>query len=290
MKSCFLLSLALLAPIAGASISVSDDRDQRITLPRPAQRIVSLAPHLTEDLFAIGAGNLIVGAVEYSDYPAAANRIPRIGGYSGFDLERIRALKPDLIVAWQSGNPARQLAQIETLGIPIFYDNSRQLAQVPTVLERLGQLSGTTQQAAAAARQFRQRLANLQQQYSGKAPVRVFYQVWDRPLMTINREQIISDVMRLCGGVNVFGDLPALVPTVDDEAVLQANPQLIATSGEAGANKDALKRWQRWSTLEANRKQQLVLLPPDLLIRMGPRLAEGAEHLCRAIDKARAGR
>ncbi len=274
-------------PPVFASVSVTDDRGKTISLSRPAQRIVSLAPHITEDLFAIGAGHLIVGTVSYSDYPAKAARIPRVGGYNGFDLERIRALKPDLIVAWQSGNPQKQLALMETLGIPVFYDNSRKLLQVPSVLERLGALTGKPGEARAAAALFRERIAGLDQRYAGRAPVRVFYQVWDRPLMTINREQIISDAMRVCGAVNVFADLPTLTPTIDEEAVLAADPALIATSRVHGSKNESLERWLRWPKLAAVRNGQLVMLPPDLLIRMGPRLADGVQALCEAVEKAR---
>ncbi|MDW5415492.1 cobalamin-binding protein [Iodobacter sp. CM08] len=287
MKTIALAASLLLAFNAAASVSVKDDRGQEITLAKPAQRIISLAPHATEDLFAIGAGKLIVGAVNYSDYPPEANKIERIGGYNGFDLERIRALKPDLIVAWQSGNPAKQLAQIETLGLPVFYTFSKKLGDVPTVLERLGVLTAKEPEAQLAAKKYRDSLASLEKKYAGKKPVRVFYQVWDRPLMTINHEQIISDAMRLCGGVNVFANLPALVPTIDDEAVLAANPESIITSGEPGVKDNWLSRWKRWPNLQASKNKQFHVLPKDLLSRMGPRLVEGTAKLCEAIDKAR---
>lgn len=281
------LGLALLALACQAAPTVNDDRGQTLTLAHPARRIVTLSPHLTEDLFAIGAGGLIVGTVDYSDYPAAANKITRIGGYNGFDLERIRALKPDLILAWESGNPPQQLALIAGLGIPVFYDNAGKMADIPGVLERLGVLTRHEAEARAAAAQWRQRMDQLARRYAGKRPVRVFYQVWDRPLMTINGQQIISDALRLCGAVNVFADLPAIAPTVDEEAVLAANPEIIATSGEPGMQAGVLARWQRWPKLAATRNGQLVTLPPDLLSRKGPRFIDGAEALCRAVDKAR---
>ena len=271
-----------------APIAVTDDRDQRIVLAQPAQRVISLAPHLTEDLFAIGAGQTLVGTVSYSDYPAAALKVPVIGGYTGIDLEKIRALKPDLILAWNTGNPPAQLAKIAALGIPMFYDGSKRLADVPTVMERLGTLTGKTATAQQAATQFRQRLSTLQQQHQGKRPVRAFYQIWDRPLMTMNKDQIISDAMRICGAVNVFADLPTLVPTIDDESVLVKNPELILTSGEANSKADWLNRWTRWPNLMAVKQRNLVVLPPDLLSRMGPRLVDGTEQLCLAVDRARA--
>ena len=282
-----LLSLLGCCQLANAEVSVRDDRDQRISLAQPAQRIISLAPHLTEDLFAIGAGAAIVGTVNYSDFPDAAKKIPLIGGYNGFDLEKIRALKPDLIVAWQTGNPPAQLAKIASLGIPVFYDNSRTLLQVPTVLTRLGVLTGHVTTSQQAASLFHQKISRLEKQYSQQRSLRIFYQVWDRPLMTINKTQIISDAMRICGATNVFADLPVLVPTIDEEAVIVANPDLIMSSGEQGANPLWAQRWLKWPKLTAVKKQQIVTLPPDILIRMGPRLVEGVEQLCLAVAKAR---
>lgn len=288
MKYWISLVLFCLAGMAQAApVSVHDDRGQLITLKQPAQRIVVLSPHLAENLYAIGAGKQIVGAVSFSNYPEAAKTLPIVGSYDSFDLERIRALKPDLLVVWKTGNPPAQLARLDSLGLPIFYDDAQKLPQVPTVLERLGVLTGHEQQAKQQAQQFRDRIAKLQQQYRQQKPVRVFYQIWDRPLMTINKAQIISDVMTLCGAVNVFADLPLLVPTIDEEAVVMANPDLIATSGETSPKSDWLLRWQRWPKLAAVKKQNLVILPPDLLSRMGPRLTDGAEKMCQAVDAAR---
>ncbi|WP_374537818.1 cobalamin-binding protein [Chitinimonas taiwanensis] len=283
---CALLATGLLATTL-AAVSVKDDKGRTVTLAQPAQRIISLAPHLTENLFAIGAGSRIVGATSFSDYPAEARRLPQVGSYNSFDLEQIRALKPDLIVAWPSGNPARQLAQLEKLGIPLFYDDPQRLADIPGVLERLGVLAGLDAQARSAAQGLRERAATLARQHAGKKPVRVFYQVWDRPLMTINGEQVITDAMRLCGAVNVFASLPARAPTIDEEAVLAANPELIATSGDSTAKNSWLTRWERFPRMAAVANKQLYMLPPDLLSRMGPRLVDGAEALCAAVEKAR---
>ncbi len=279
-----LVALCLI-PATRAGVSVRDDRDREVRLEQPARRIVSLSPHLTEDLFAIGAGERIVGTVDFSDYPPAARQVPRVGGHDGLDLERIRALGPDLILAWSGGNPSRQLAQIEALGIAVFHDGTHRLGQLPAVLERLGVLTGRTAAANAVAESYRRRLAVLESRFARKRPVRVFFQVWEQPLMTVSREQVISDALRVCGAVNVFASLPALVPAVDEEAVLAANPELIVTT--AGSGSHALARWLRWSRIEAVKNRQLVVLPRDLLDRPGPRLVEGTEALCRAVDGAR---
>jgi iron complex transport system substrate-binding protein len=280
-------AFVLCAGGASAAVSVKDDVGTTITLAQPAKRIISLAPHVTEDLFAIGAGKLIVGAVNYSDYPPEANQIERIGGYNGFDLERIRALKPDLIIGWATGNPQRQLDQIKSLGIPVFLTFSKKMSDVPGVLERLGELTANQAGAAVAAKNFRDQLALLEKTYAGRKPVRVFYQIWDRPLMTINNTQIISDAMRVCGAVNVFGHLPDLTPKVDVEAVLAANPDAIMTSGEPGVKTDWLANWKKWKNLNASKNNHFYVLPKDSVNRMGPRLVDGARAMCEAVEKAR---
>lgn len=279
--------MASLLPVAHAAVSVRDDRGTTITLAQPARRIISLAPHVTENLFAIGAGGQIVGAVDYSDYPPAARQIERVGGYNGFDLERIRTLKPDLVIAWQSGNPQRQLDQIRAMGIPVYVNESGKLSDIPSSLERLGVLAGQSAGASRAAAAYRTQLARLEKTYSQRQPVRVFYQVWKQPLLTINGQQYISDALRVCGAVNVFAGQPALVPTVDVEAVLAARPQAIITSG--GEEGRPLAQWQQWRSLPAVQNSQLHVLPPDILVRMGPRLVEGTAALCEAVEQARKG-
>jgi iron complex transport system substrate-binding protein len=287
LSHIFAAGVLLASAAAQATITVKDDVGNTITLAQPAKRIISLAPHVTEDLFAIGAGKLIVGAVNYSDYPPEANKIERIGGYNGFDLERIRALKPDLIIGWATGNPERQLDQIKGLGFPVFLTFSKKMADVPTVLERMGEMTGNQAGASKAAKQYRDQLALLEKTYAGRKPVRVFYQIWDRPLMTINNTQIISDVMRVCGGVNVFGTQRDLTPKVDVEAVLAANPDVIMTSGEPGVKTDWLAPWKKWKNLKATQNNQFYILPKDSVNRMGPRLIEGGKAMCEALDKAR---
>jgi iron complex transport system substrate-binding protein len=287
LSHIFAVGVLLASAAAQAAITVKDDVGNTITLAQPAKRIISLAPHVTEDLFAIGAGKLIVGAVNYSDYPPEANQIERIGGYNGFDLERIRALKPDLIIGWATGNPERQLDQIKALGFPVFLTFSKKMADVPTVLERMGEMSGQQAGASKAAKRYRDQLAILEKTYAGRKPVRVFYQIWDRPLMTINNTQIISDVMRICGGVNVFGTQADLTPKVDVEAVLAANPDVIMTSGEPGVKTDWLAGWKKWKNLKATQNNQFYILPKDSVNRMGPRLVDGSKAMCEALDKAR---
>ena len=289
MPRLICIALCLWAAIVRAEIAVVDDEGRAIVLAQPAQRVVSLAPHVTEMLFAIGAGELIVGAISYSDYPEAAKKIPRVGDHSAVDIERIRQLAPDLVVAWRSGNAHKQIEKLRELGIPVFVTEPDAMADLTSAMEKLGVLSAKVTQAKAVVETLRGRVERLRTTYAARAPVRIYYQVWDRPLMTINGRHVISDAMRVCGAVNVFASLPARVPTITAEAVLAASPDMIVASGEAGVH-ILLEQWRRWPALPAVKQQNLILLPPDLLSRMGPRFIEGTEKLCEAVDAVRSKR
>lgn len=289
----FLCGLAVLMALAGmchaaGGIRAQDDAGRTVTFARPAERIVSLAPHATEMLFAAGAGDRVVGAVEHSDYPPQAQRLPRVGRYESLDLETIVALKPDLVVAWRSGNPPHQVSRLKALGLAVFISEPRRLEDIPATLDRLGILAGTEREAGMAAAAFRTELARLQELYGGRRPVSVFYEVWNRPLMTVSGEQIISQVITLCGGRNVFADLPTLAPQVDREAVLAADPEAIVGGGMGETRPEWLDEWRAWPQLRAVRRGNLFFVPPDLIQRPTPRILEGARLLCEQLDQARA--
>lgn len=268
---------------AAAAVSAVDDSGHLISLPAPAKRIVSLAPHATELLFAAGAGARVVGVSSYSDYPTQARRLPSIGDAMRADLERILALKPDLIVAWQSGNPAAQLAKLRSVGIAVFDSEPRKLDDIASSLERLGTLAGTDAGRTAAAH-FRAEVRALRERYASRTPVTVFYQIWPSPLMTLNDAHIVSEAIRLCGGVNVFGRLAPLVPTVSREAVVQADPQAIFISDEDGRTFD---RWRTLTHMTAVRNNTLFRADGSVMNRAGPRLLDATARLCEQIDQAR---
>ncbi len=272
---------------SSTEIRATDDAGNLLSLNQPSGRIVSLAPHVTELLFAIGAGDQIVGADEFSDYPVAAKKIPRIGRAGALDLERIVALKPDLVIGWGSGNSSAQLAQLRKLGLKIFISEPRQLNDVSSSLRRMGQLSGHGEQAEAAAANFDTGINQLRQRYAHRPQVTVFYEIWDRPLMTVNGQHIISSVLTLCGGSNVFAQLGQLAPTVDVEAVLKAQPQAILGSGSDATRPMWLDDWRRWPRIPAAANGNLFNIPPDLIQRHTPRLLEGATLVCAALEKAR---
>lgn len=283
----WLLTLLCLPLLAQAELSVIDSSGRRVMLERPAQRIVSLAPHLTELLFAAGAAARVVGVVSYSDWPPAAREIEQVGSYSALDMERILALQPDLIVAWESGNNPAQLERLEQLGLTVFRHAPRMPDDIPRMLEQLGRLAGSDAVAEAAAQDFRARLQRLRERNAQAAPLTVFYQVWHQPLMTVSGAHLISAAIELCGGRNVFAALPALAPQISVEAVLAADPQVIVASGMAEQRPDWLDDWKRWPQLAAVRYDNLYFVPPDLLQRAGPRFIDGAERLCAALEKAR---
>jgi iron complex transport system substrate-binding protein len=275
---------------AHADIVVRDDAGREVRLKAPAQRIVSLAPHATESLYAAGAGDKLVATVDYSDYPEAAKKLPRVGGYSRLDLESITALKPDLIIAWESGNPPAQVDRLRALGLNIYISQPNQIEDVATQLERYGQLAGTENVARAAAERFRTRLAKLRQANAGKPPVRVFYQVWKGPLTTVGGPQIISSAIRLCGGENVFGQINQMAPTISVEAVLEADPEVIVATGMGDAAPEWLDDWKKWARLTAVKRGNLFHINPDIMQRHTPRILDGTEKLCSLLDQARSRR
>ena len=280
-----LLLFGLGIATARAEISVIDDAGHRIVFSRPAQRIISLAPHVTELVYAAGAGEKLVGVVEYSDYPETAKRLPHIGSHAAFDPERIAALRPDLAIAWGSGNPPSQLAQLRRLKIPVFVSEPKQLDDIPASLRGIGRLAGTSGETAARA--FETRLENLRQRYAERASVSVFYEIWNQPLMTIGGTHIISDALQVCGGRNVFATLRQPAASVDLEAVLRMNPEAIIASGMDAARPEWLDHWRRWPQLAAVKRGNLFFVPPELLQRHTPRLLDGVEQVCAALETAR---
>lgn len=281
--------LAMAAAEAQPRVQVRDDDDRPVSLSQPARRIVSLAPHLTELLFAAGAGERVVGVAAYSDHPAAARTLPRIGDSAQLDLERIVALRPDLIVVWRDGNSAQQLDRLATLKLPVYASEIHRMADIESTLRRLGTLAGTEVAADRAARTFAASVSQLRARYAAQLPLRVFYQIWHRPLLTVNGRHLISEALSLCGASNVFAGLPLLTPTISEEAVLQADPDAIVTGSVDPQGPDNLDGWRRLRALRAAREGHLIVVNPDTLHRPSPRVADGARELCEKLDRVRGG-
>ena len=273
------------------AVSVIDDAGRQVNLPSPATRVIALSPALTELVYAAGAGDRLAGAVEYSDHPQAARKLPRVGDALALQMERILSLQPDLILAWKRGNNPRQLERLAELGVPIYYHDVEQLEDVASTLERLGALLGTPADAAAEA--FRQRLARLGTGAVHAVPaVKVFYQVWPRPLMTINGRHVISDLIGRCGGSNVFAGEPVLVPQIGIEAVVAAAPEaIIAPAGMGAADAGSpLAHWRRYGGIPAVAGGFLFVVDGDAISRATPRLLDAGEAICSQLDKVRRAR
>ena len=286
MKKLILASALFASAAASAApITVRDDDGNVVTLSKPAQRVIAMAPHVTELLFAAGAGDKIVGAVTYSDYPEAAKKIPRVGDNRLIDMERVAAMKPDLIVIWMHGGFERQIEGLRKLGIPLFHSEPTKLEGIADNVERLGQLMGTEAVANPTAADIRAQFAAMGKQYANRPPVRLFYQVWDKPLYTLSGKSIVSDSIRLCGGVNIFADQKATAPVISMEAVLQANPEAIFGTSEKDSG--SVDLWKPYGTLLAVQNNNLFRLQGDMLNRAGPRMVAGTKALCEKIEEAR---
>lgn len=251
-------------------------------LKPPPQRIISLAPHVTELLYAVGASAQIVGADTGSDYPAAAKQLPRIGDYSRVNFERVASLKPDLIIGWRSGNRAADIYRLRQMGIPVLLTDAHSLPDVAKLLRLIAQTTGHIQDGERSARKFEIRLAKLRARYASTPPRRVFYQVWDQPLMTVGGQHWINDAITLCGGRNIFADLPGAAPRVSLESVLTRAPEMIISGDDAP---DRRSMWQPFPRLPAVQRRALIRVNVDALHRPTPRVLDGVEWLCTAMAR-----
>ena len=285
-RSLVLVLLLALTPVAQGELRVVDDTGAEIALARPAQRIVSLAPHATELLFAAGAGARVVGAVRGSNHPREAQALPVIGDVHAIDVERIVALKPDLVVTWPYTTPA-QVAKLAARGIAVFTTDPRTIDGIAVDVERLGALAGTAPAAAIAAKEFRDAMARATAGAAGREQVRVFYQIWGDPTYTVGGGHLISQAIAACGGANVFASLALPAPQVSVEAVIAARPEAIIAGADGAVRPAWLDAWSRWSAMPAVRDGQVHVVDADRLHRPGPRFAEGVAELCAAIDRAR---
>jgi len=282
MRRLAAVALALL--VAGAGASRADEPADAAALP--AQRIVTLSPDLTELVYTAGAGPNLVGAIEHSDYPPAARELPRVGDAYGLDFERIGALHPDLILAWDGGTPERWIERLRELGYRVVPLGAHRLEDVARELEEIGRLSGHEDLAQSAASTFLEQLRALRAQYAGADVLTVFFQISRQPLYTIGGPHAITAMIELCGGRNIFEDLPSLAADVAPEAVLGRNPDVIIAGDDEGAG--ALDLWRSWPALTAVAHEDLYVVPAELVTRSSTRLLEGAAELCKALQQARA--
>lgn len=269
-------------------VAACSEKPNQNPAPRSAERIVSLAPNLTELLFTVGAGPQVVGVSAWSDYPREVLELPVIGDAFTVDQEQLALAKPDLLLVWESGTPAHVVDELRAIGYDVVAIRTRSLDDIGSALQQIGELTGHVDEAEAAAAKYRAELQLMREQYSSLASIRVFYQVSARPLYTINNEHYISELIALCGGDNIFRDLTDLAPTVDVEAVVDRDPEVMLASTDAGD--EAFAEWERWPRMAANRIGNHFLLPADEIGRATTRVIIAGNAMCLALQQARVNR
>ena len=287
----FFLAFSLLAATGYAAPAtprcVQDDLNRKVCAVKPIERIISLAPGVTELVYAAGGGDKVIAVDDHSDYPEAVKPLPKVGGYPNTSAEAVLAMKPDLLVIWSGGNDARLSTQLEKIGLNVFYADPVDFDSVASVIRRLGNIMETGKVAEKNADAFYQQYESLRKQFSNAESVNVFFEIWDNPLMTVNGGQIISQSIELCGGVNVFADARVRVPQVGIESVLARNPDAIVSSQIVQTNHDIHSRWQSYPQINAVKNGFLFTIPGDLITRPTPRALKGAEVLCQQLQRVR---
>ncbi len=269
------------------SVQVTDFKGSKLTLKQPAKRVIALAPHIVENVYTAGAGDQLVGVVTYSDYPEAALSLPIVGGYAKINLERILELKPDLIIAWESGNSDAGVARIQELGFPVYIDQPDKLEDVAKSIRDIGVLTGTSSIAEPAAVKYIEQVEHVRRKQLSLQPVSTFYQVWNQPLRTINGKHIISDAIELCGGANIYADESVIAPTINIESILERDPEVILASGMSDARPEWLDEWKDWPSLSAVEDGNLYFVNPDHIQRHTVRILKGIEVICDQLQQAR---
>ena len=274
-------SLLILIGLSACKVLADTNND-------PGHRIIALSPHLAELVFAVGAGDRLIGVSAYTDFPEAATKLPVVGDAFMLDLERLTVLQPDLLLAWQGGTPAHAIDELNSRGYRVEVIRTMGLRDIPVALRRIGALTGHSTAANNEADRFVAGLDSLANLASNAAPIRVFYQVSIRPLYTINGEHYVSQLIDICGGTNIFSDLGKLAPLIGVEAVLERDPEVMLAGEDAGP--DAFNEWERWPTMAANRYGNQFMMPAAEISRATPRLLDAGAAICSALEEGRRSR
>ena len=286
-RYCLISKICIFVCLINTGCVQADNHSIFASKPKHAQRIIALAPHLVESLYAIGAGDRIIATLEHADYPKQAQSIPIVGNYHGVQIEKILALNPDLILVWKNGNKATDIAQLERLNLPLYYSDSSQIEAIFDELITLGKLTGLTKKAQTLAQEYKLKLNQLRGQYQHKAPISVFYQLWSEPLMTINNTTWLNQIIDLCGGTNAFAFNTTAYPQISIENVLRAQPQVIVMPEKTTEQRQPIADWNKWVDIPAVKYQQYIRVNADLIHRFSPRMLEGVQQLCEGLDDSR---
>ncbi|MDX1729054.1 MAG: cobalamin-binding protein [Pseudoalteromonas tetraodonis] len=250
-------------------------------------RIVALAPHIVENLYAIGAGDLIVGTLDYADYPQEATKIERIGGYNGISIEKLLMLKPDMVIAWKSGNQAEDLAKIKRLGIELYLSDPRFIEGVASEILKLGQITGHIEQSKQVAETFTAKLNAIKVTQKDKTTLTGFYQLWPEPMMTVSKNTWINQLIETCQVTNVFANSDTDYPQISIENVIVTKPQVIIIPDEKSKRVIPTVNWQQWPEIPAVKYEQFISVNADLLHRFTPRMLDGLAQMCDKVDISR---
>ncbi|MDD7805902.1 MAG: cobalamin-binding protein [Endozoicomonas sp. (ex Botrylloides leachii)] len=291
-KFCLILIVLLVAPIGFAKqLCAIDDNGIKVCLHSAPKRIISLAPSATELLYAAGAGKQLVAVDKYSDFPEAAKKLPKVGGYPNINAEVLVNMAPDLIVVWAGGNSPELIQQIARMKLKLFQLNAVNLKDIGIELRKLGAITGNVQQANFQADRFDRRLARLQTTYQHQTPISVFFEIWHTPLMAVGADNIMNRVITLCGGRNIFADVKIHFPIVSIESLLAKNPDVILITSPQNKARDRqtlIASYQKkWVMLSAVQKKQLFIIDSDMISRPTPRILDGAEKICQYLKVVR---
>jgi iron complex transport system substrate-binding protein len=268
-----------------AAIAVTDDLGRRVELAQPAQRIVTLAPFLTELAFAAGAGARVAGVSAFSDYPLEARALPEVASSAGIAFESLAAARPDLVLAWADTIRAEDVARIEGLGPLVFVARARRLDDAPRLLQAVARMAGVDASAQAAS--YRARIDALRREHRSLPPVTALVEIWSQPLTTIGADHWIDEALAACGARNAFADIPGVAPLLDWELVYSRDPFAIVGMGAPAKRAQFESRWALRPALAAVRAKRLVYVDADLLQRPTLRLADGVASLCEGLDRLR---
>jgi iron complex transport system substrate-binding protein len=288
LKALPLAAIALMQLLAGAAnaqMSVNDDMGRNVQFQSPATRIVTLAPFLTELVYAAGAGDRVVGVSALSEYPPQAAAVTRVATGADFSLEQVAALKPDLVLAWREGIRREYIDAMSRFGATVFVASARQLEDVPRLLKAIGVLTGKDVSRTVAA--YEAKLESLRRENANKPQIPIFVEIWNRPLTTISGQHFINQALEICHGQNVFQDLPGSLPQITWEELYQRDPYVIVGAGSADNRDEFVSNWSVRRGLTAVVDDRLVYIDVDTIQRPTPRTPDAIALLCAGIDTKR---
>jgi vitamin B12 transport system substrate-binding protein len=272
-------TIGLQANISGANTDSNDSLQK--------QRIIALAPHIVESLYAIGAGEQIIGTTAHADYPKAAEDILRVGNYARLQIEKIIQLKPDVIIAWKTGNPSDDLARLEKYDLKVIYSDPQTLEDVGKELMMLGKITGRETTANSVAKDYLTKLQEIRHTYAGQQKVSVFYELWSRPLRTVANKAWPQQQIALCGASNPFADAKDDYPSIGLEQVLVTLPQVVVQPSQHSADSPDGLNWPQWQHIPAVKNNFIFHPNADKVHRMTTRMLDEVVILCAQIDTAR---